>query len=106
MADARAALLCLAVLAAATVPVTTAFFVGPGDLTSGSARARTNLRVGLGSFVGPGREDFRLQASSRAVDRGGAVPRRWRARWEYVAPVGRVRRASVGRTDLGAFERR
>jgi hypothetical protein len=80
--------------------------VGPGDLASGPARTRANLRVGLGSFVAPGREDFRLRASARAVDRGRAVPRRWRARWEYVAPTGLVRRPTVGPTDLGAFERR
>jgi hypothetical protein len=80
--------------------------VGPGDLTSGPGRARANLRVRLGTFVAPGREDFRLRASARAVDRGRAVPRRWRARWEYVAPTGLVRRPTLGPTDLGAFERR
>ncbi len=80
--------------------------VGPGDLTSGPARALANLRVGLGSFVAAGREDFRLRASSPAVDRGVAVPRRWRPRWEYAAPAGLVRRPVVGQTDVGAFERR
>lgn len=80
--------------------------VGPGDLTSGPVQARANRRVGPAGFVAPGREDFRLAATSPALDRGRAVPRQWRARWEYVAPTGLVRRPSVGRTDLGAFERR
>jgi hypothetical protein len=89
-----------------TVRLRNNLLVGPGDLTSGRARARANLRVGIGSFVAPGREDFRLRASTRAVDRGRTVPRRWRARWEYVSPTGAVRRPTVGPTDLGAFERR
>lgn len=78
--------------------------VGPGDLTSGPARARANRRVRATSFVDAAAEDFRLTASSPAVDRGVTVPRRWRARWEYVDPARVVRRAVVGRTDLGAHE--
>ena len=79
--------------------------VGPGEMTSGaSAEARANRRVGAAGFVDPGSEDFRLLTSSPAVDGGVAVPRRWRARLEYVAPVGRVRRPVSGRPDLGAFE--
>jgi hypothetical protein len=81
--------------------------VGPGDLTSRPpASARANRRVGPGGFVGPAREDFRLTASSPAVDRGVAVPGRWRARREYVAPTADAPRPVVGRTDLGAFELR
>jgi Right handed beta helix region len=79
--------------------------VGPGDLTSGAiADARRNRAVGVDGFVGPGAEDFRLLPGSPAVDRGAAVPRRWRARWEYVAPAGRTRRPVVRRIDLGAYE--
>ncbi len=79
--------------------------VGPGELTLlASARARANRRVGLGGFVAPGVEDFRLRARSPAVDRGAAVPRRWRARLEYVAATRSVRRRVVGRIDLGAHE--
>ena len=71
--------------------------VGPGELASGAGRdARANRRVGLGGFVDPAREDFRLTASSRAVDRGVRVPRRWRPRLEYVAPAGLVRRRTSG----------
>ncbi|SEC58606.1 Right handed beta helix region [Nocardioides exalbidus] len=84
--------------------------VGPGDLTSGATPsavdAWANRRVGLSGFADPGREDFRLLASSSAVDRGVAVPRRWRPRWEYAAPAGQVRRPAVGRPDLGAYELR
>jgi hypothetical protein len=81
--------------------------VGPGDLTSGaSADARANRRVGPGGFVDPGAEDFRLLPSSPAVDRGATVPRRWRARLEYAAPAGHVRRPVSGRPDLGAYELR
>jgi hypothetical protein len=78
--------------------------VGPGELTSATADARGNRRVGLGGFVDPTREDFRLLPSSPAVDRGTKVPARWRPRWEYASPAGRVRRPTVGRPDLGAFE--
>jgi hypothetical protein len=78
--------------------------VGPGELTSGQADARGNRRVGLSGFVDPGREDFRLLASSPALDRGVPVPQRWRPRWQYVAPAGQVRRPTVGRPDLGAYE--
>jgi len=80
--------------------------VGPGDLTSAPADARANRRVGLGGFVSPASDDFRLLASSPAVDGGTRVPARWRPRWEYVAPAARVRRPLVGRPDLGAFELR
>ncbi len=81
--------------------------VGPGDLTDRpAAAARANRRVGPGRFMAPGREDFRLTASSPAVDRGVDVPPRWRARWEYVAPAKRIRRPVVGRVDLGAYELR
>ena len=80
--------------------------VGPGDLTSAAADARANKRVGLGGFVAPDREDFRLTTSSPAIDRGVTVPRRWRARLEYVVPADQVRRPVSGRPDLGAFELR
>jgi hypothetical protein len=81
--------------------------VGPGELSSGAGRdARANRRVGLGGFVDPAREDFRLTASSRAVDRGVRVPRGWRPRLEYAAPARLVRRPTSGPVDLGAHELR
>jgi hypothetical protein len=81
--------------------------VGPGQVTNvvaGSARA--NRRVGLKGFADPADEDFRLRATSPAIDRGVRVPERWRARWEYAHPTRRIRRPIVGRVDLGAYERR
>ena len=81
--------------------------VGPGELTNlAGVAARGNRSVGLDDFVAPGRDDFRLLASSPAVDRGVAVPSRWRARREYVHPAKSVRRPTVGRVDLGAHELR
>ena len=81
--------------------------VGPGDLTGGAAAdGRATRWVGLAGCLAPDADDFRLRPSSPAVDRGVAVPRRWRARWEHVAPAGFVRRPSVGRVDLGAYELR
>jgi hypothetical protein len=81
--------------------------VGPGELSSGAVPdARGNRRVGLGGFVDPAREDFRLTASSPAVDRGVRVPRRWRPRVEHAAPTGLVRRRTSGPIDLGAHELR
>lgn len=80
---------------------------GPGDLTDlAGVAARANRRVGRSGFVAPARDDFRLRASSPAVDRGVRVPKRWRARWEYVHPTRSVRRPTVHRVDLGAYERR
>ncbi|HXH79583.1 NosD domain-containing protein [Nocardioides sp.] len=79
--------------------------VGPGDLTNlVGVTSVANKRVGLTDFVDPARDDFRLSAGSRAIDRGAAVPPRWRARWEYAHPTARVRRPVVGRVDLGAYE--
>ena len=80
--------------------------VGPGDLTGPvGASARANRRVGTSGFVDAAGGDFHLRESSPAVDRGVAVPRRWRPRWEYVHPAGLVRRTTSGRPDLGAYER-
>ena len=81
--------------------------VGPGELSSGrSLDVRANRRVGLGRFVDPAGEDYRLKASSPAVDRGVRVPTRWRAQQQYVHPARDQRRPVVGRIDLGAFELR
>ncbi|MDF1606062.1 right-handed parallel beta-helix repeat-containing protein [Nocardioides sp. YIM 152315] len=81
--------------------------VGPGDLTNlAGIPARANRRVGWRTFVDPAADDFRLRRTSPAVDRGASVPKRWRARWEYVHPTRQVRRPVAGRVDLGAFERR
>ena len=80
--------------------------VGPGDLTNlPGVAARANRRVGLRGFVDPDSDDFRLRAGSPAINRGTSVPKRWRARVEYVHPAGQVRRERSGRLDLGAFER-
>jgi hypothetical protein len=62
--------------------------------------------VGLGGFVAPHRDDFRLDPGSPAVDRGTFVPSRWRARKQYVHTARHDRRPVVGRTDLGAHELR
>jgi hypothetical protein len=81
--------------------------VGPGDLTNLAGVPRqANRRVRLQGFVDPAADDFRLRASSPAIDRGVGVPKRWRARWEYAHPTKQVRRPTVGRVDLGAYERR
>jgi hypothetical protein len=81
--------------------------VGPGDLTDlAGVAAERNVRVGPGGFVAPGADDFRLRATSPAIDAGIRVPQRWRARWEYAHPTRPVRRPVVGRLDLGAYERR
>ncbi|WP_210650368.1 right-handed parallel beta-helix repeat-containing protein [Nocardioides sp. SYSU D00065] len=81
-------------------------FVGPGEVGDRALRSRGDRRVDLSGFVAPGAEDFRLRPSSPAVDRAVGVPRRWRPRWEYVAPARAVRRPTAGRADLGAFELR
>lgn len=81
--------------------------VGPGDPTDlAGVHAKANRRVGLKKFVDPATDDFRLRRTSPAIDRGVRVPKRWRARWEYVHPSRQVRRPIVGRVDLGAYERR
>lgn len=80
--------------------------VGPGDLLSAPGQRRANRRVGRGGFVAPGRWDYRLTARSPAIDRGRKPPRRVRARSEYRHPQRVVARRTVGRVDLGSFERR
>jgi hypothetical protein len=81
--------------------------VGPGDLTNLAGVPRqANRRVSLQGFVDPAADDFRLRATSPAIDRGVRVPKRWQARWEYAHPTKQVRRPTVGRVDLGAYERR
>ena len=78
--------------------------VGPGRLVSGPAERRANLRVGTGGFVAPDTWDYRLRASSRAIDAGAAAPRRQRPRYEYRHPTRYAARPTVARIDLGAFE--
>lgn len=79
--------------------------VGPGDLTNlAGVDATANRRAGADDFVEPAADDFRLLASSPAIDRGARVPLGWRARWEYVHPTRQGRRPLVGRVDLGAYE--
>lgn len=81
--------------------------VGPGDLANVRvADTRANLRVGLGGFLAPARDDFRLRPDSKAVDRGAHVPRRWSARQEYAHPARDRRRRQAGRIDVGAHELR
>ncbi len=81
--------------------------VGPGELTGvGGVHASGSRRVGLQEFVDPATDDFHLLATSTAIDRGVSVPKRWRARLEYVHLTDQVRRPIVGRVDLGAYERR
>ncbi|WP_187366850.1 right-handed parallel beta-helix repeat-containing protein [Nocardioides dongxiaopingii] len=78
--------------------------VGPGDLTDGAAERRGNRRVGVRGFVDAAAQDFRLRARSPARDRGVRPPRRWRARWVYVAPLRTAPRPRAGRLDVGAYE--
>ena len=80
--------------------------VGPGELLSAPGQRRANRRVGRGGFIAPGRWDYRLNRRSPAINRGRKPPRRVRARTEYRHPQRVVARRTVGRVDLGAFERR
>ncbi|GAA1435604.1 right-handed parallel beta-helix repeat-containing protein [Mycobacterium cookii] len=79
--------------------------LGAGELTSRPpVSARANRRVGPRGFVDAAAHDYRLRASSPAVDRGVRVPRRWRPLLEYAHPTRLVRRPSADRADLGAHE--
>ncbi|GGD08165.1 right-handed parallel beta-helix repeat-containing protein [Nocardioides daphniae] len=81
-------------------------FHGPGALADRPVDARANRRVGPRAFLAAGRGNFRLRKGSVAINRGVAVGRGARARWEYAHPAHRVRRPVKGRVDLGAYERR
>ncbi len=77
--------------------------VGPGDLISGSAETTTNGRVGKG-FVSASTYDFRLRASSPAIDRASTAPKRVRPTYEFRSPADVATRPTRGPVDLGAFE--
>jgi hypothetical protein len=80
--------------------------VGPGDLTNlAEFESKANRAAEIEEFVDPEDYDYHLRASSGAINQGSRVPKLWRARWEYVHPTTVVRRPSVGRLDVGAYER-
>ncbi|MCL2781133.1 MAG: Ig-like domain repeat protein, partial [Actinomycetia bacterium] len=81
-------------------------FVGPGDLYNlPLASEGGNMRLADATgFVDPDNDDYRLLASSPAIDQGVAVPTQWRALWEYVAPLDYMARPVVGPVDVGAYE--
>lgn len=79
--------------------------VGRGQLVSGPAQRRANLRTSRG-FRNRASHDYRLKPWSPAVDRGAWAPGSRRPKYEYRHPRRYVHRPKVGQVDLGAFELR
>ena len=83
-------------------------FVGPGQAVEGKAESRGNLALRDGKFLDRERYDYRLTASSPAVD-AGVAPKSVRGVAlapisEYEHPLRGRRRSLVRVPDVGAYE--
>lgn len=83
-------------------------FAGPGELLSGKADARSNLRTTKADLVNPDKLDYRLKAGGggigKGIDAGNAYGYSLRPTMEYRHPLGNAPRASSGPLDLGAHQ--
>jgi hypothetical protein len=84
-------------------------FAGPGELLSGKADSRGNLRAAKGDFVNPDKLDYRLKpragAIGKGIDAGSAYGFSLRPSAEYRHPLGMGPRPGSGPLDLGAHQR-
>jgi hypothetical protein len=83
-------------------------FAGPGELLTGKADARGNLRTTKADFVNPDKLDYRLKARGvgvgKGIDAGNAYGFSLRPAEEYRHPLGKGPRPSSGPLDLGAHQ--
>ena len=83
-------------------------FAGPGELVTGKADSRSNLRAAKAEFVSLDKLDYRPRSQSGAigkgVDAGSAYGFSLRPSAEYRHPLGMVARAGSAPLDLGALQ--
>ena len=83
-------------------------FAGPGELLTGKADSRGNLRTTKADFVNPDKLDYRLRARGvgvgKGIDAGNAYGFSLRPAEEYRHPLGKGPRPSSGPLDLGAHQ--
>jgi len=83
-------------------------FAGPGELLSGKADSRSNLRTTKADFVNPDKLDYRLKARGagigKGIDAGSPYGFSLRPSEEYRHPLGKGPRPSAGPLDLGAHQ--
>src|SRR6185369_10481745 len=83
-------------------------FAGPGELLTGKADSRSNLRTTKADFVNPDKLDYRLKARGagigKCIDAGSAYGFSLRPTAEYLHPLGTRPRPSPGPLDLGAHQ--
>ncbi len=83
-------------------------FAGPGELLTGKAESRSNLRAAKADFVNPDKLDYRPRsrtgAIGKGIDAGSAYGFSLRPSAEYRHPLGTAPRPSAGPLDLGAHQ--
>jgi parallel beta helix pectate lyase-like protein len=83
-------------------------FAGPGELVTGKADSRGNLRAATADFVNPDKLDYRPKpraaAIGKGIDAGSAYGFSLRPSAEYRHPLGMAARASSAPLDLGALQ--
>jgi hypothetical protein len=83
-------------------------FTGPGELLTGKAESRSNLRTKKTDFVSPDKLDYRptprAAGIGKGIDAGSAYGFPLRPAAEYVHPLGTRARPSTGPLDLGAHQ--
>jgi hypothetical protein len=83
-------------------------FAGPGELLTGKADSRSNLRTTKADFVNPDKLDYQLKSRSagigKGIDAGSAYGFSLRPAEEYRHPVGKSPRPSSAPLDLGAHQ--
>ena len=83
-------------------------FAGPGELLTGKADARSNLRTTKADFVNPDKLDYRPKVRGagvgKGIDAGNAYGFSLRPSEEYRHPLGNAPRPNSGPLDLGAHQ--
>src|SRR3954466_7010328 len=83
-------------------------FAGPGELLTGKADSRSNLRTTKADFINPDKLDYRLKARGagigKGIDAGSPYGFSLRPTEEYRHPLGKGPRASSAPLDLGAHQ--
>lgn len=77
-------------------------FAGTGKIQAGRAERHGNLQSDDVGFVDSDEFDYRLTATSSAIDAGTPLDPKTHLRWEYAHVAGRTEREDTGPVDVGA----